>query len=491
MKKYIISIFALAAAVACSKMGSEPVQQPNSPSEKIPGIEYEKLVVNTGAETKTSLNGTSCAWSEGDSFKVFDDQTDYASENTFSMTGTDSFEGEVPVGTEDFYAVYGTVGSASGSSSSFTASVTISETQTPVANGFDPAAHVAVAHGTRTPGSTEPVDVTFTTFNRLIKITVPANVTRVVLSSNTAIAGTMTMNCTSEGTLSMTGNATANSVTLSNGGVIPEGTYYLCVAPVNMEGFQMTYTFTDGSTYTKSAAKTLEMASSNQIRNLTISTFPLSLEGFQTSYTYYLAGDKSTANARGSQEIKAGTASVTSLKEGQTLSLECNGALISSISSGNEIHENAKTKDNGTYVYKAYIQNEDGFVTDEKVITSYVTGLPATYTARNTYSGWSIDFTNNTTNTYSMYNGQTSTSPAYALPATSDIKVTVSLEPSAGTTGTFNCNGYTKDYSSSASTLTFDITLQPNATISLSTTNKGTLAGWRYTKLNSTKIEYR
>lgn len=301
MKKYIISIFALAAAVACSKMGSEPVQQPNSPSEKIPGIEYEKLVVNTGAETKTSLNGTSCAWSEGDSFSVFADQTDYASENTFSMTGTDSFEGEVPVGTEDFYAVYGTVGSASGSSSSFTASVTISNTQAPVANSFDPKAHVAVAHGIRTPGSTEPVNVTFSTFNRLIKITVPANVTSVVLSSNTAIAGTMTMNCTSEGTLSMTGNATANSVTLSNGGVIPEGTYYLCVAPVNMEGFQMVYTFTDGSTYTKSSTNTLQMAASNQIRNLTLTVpMPTSADlepaGFYTTYSYGTGSDGATKN---------------------------------------------------------------------------------------------------------------------------------------------------------------------------------------------------
>ncbi len=306
MKKYIISIFALAAAVACSKMGSETVQQPNTPSEHIPGLEYEKLTVNTGAETKTSLNGLTCAWSDGDSFKVFADQTSYASANTFSMTSADSFEGEVPAGTEDFYAVYGNVGIASGSNG-FTASVTIPNIQAAVAGSFDPAAHIAVAHGTRVAGSTEVVEVSFKTFNRLIKISVPENVTSVALSSATNIAGTVSLNSTAEGVLSMSGTASESSVTLTNGGsVIPAGTYYLCVAPVDMAGFQMTYSFTDGSTYTKSSANTLNMAANNQIRNLTLSipdptSADLEPEGFFTTYNYGTgdATDKNVTKANG------------------------------------------------------------------------------------------------------------------------------------------------------------------------------------------------
>lgn len=401
MKKYIIPIMALCAALSsCSK--DSYTQKPaelvaGESSELLPGIRYEAFTIKTDGQSKTILDGTTCKWSEGDAFKVYSDPVGYSSATSFAKkAGENSFEGQVPEGTTDFYAVYASQqNSASYSSGKFSASVTIPAIQAAVAGGFDPAAHVAFAHGTRTPGD-QKSDITFHSVIRLIMVSVPANVTSVTLSSETAISGTVTISF--DGTAASTEGVAGNkSVSLSNGGsVIPEGTYHLCVAPVDMDGFQMTYTFTDGSTYTRSSAKTLAMAASNQIRNLTMSipeatSADLSASGFFTSYNYGVGDGVSKDVA------KANAMSSTAMENG-SISFNNGWGRISTDSESYSIDggaDKAITELPSVSVWKTYSITVSASLGGKKVnsaaVERYITGLPYLANSNTTFSEWSFD----------------------------------------------------------------------------------------------------
>lgn len=305
MKKVIYTIFALSAVMACSKMseGEQEVPQvkdEQSTSEILPGVKYEEFTINTESQTKTTLEGVSCKWSVGDKLSVITNYNGQTTSNSFAMAPgqTDGvFSGQVPEGTTEFFAVYGNGSSYNMANGNLSATVTVPTTQTAVKDSFDPNAHIAVGYGVKQAEGASSVKLA--NFIRLVMISVPENVTSVTLSSNTAIAGSMTLSCTSEGALTMSGNASANSVTINaSNDVIEPGTYYLCVAPVDMVGFQMVYTFTDGSTYTKSSEKTLAMASSTQIRNLKL-TIPAPTAAdlapkFFTTYNYAKGNEGAT-----------------------------------------------------------------------------------------------------------------------------------------------------------------------------------------------------
>lgn len=307
MKKVIYTIFALSTVMACSKMseGKQEVPQVNdeqTTSEILPGVKYEEFTINTESQTKTVLDGLSCKWSVGDKLSVITNYEGQTTSNSFAMAPgqTDGvFSGQVPEGTTEFFAVYGNGSSYNMANGNLSATVTVPTTQTAVKDGFDPDAHIAVGYGVKQAEGASSAHLA--NFIRLVMVSVPENVTSVTLSSDTAIAGSMTLNCTSEGALTMSGNANANSVTINaSNDVIEPGTYYLCVAPVDMVGFQMVYTFTDGSTYTKTSEKTLAMASSTQIRNLKL-TIPAPTAAdlapkFFTTYNYAKGNEGATKN---------------------------------------------------------------------------------------------------------------------------------------------------------------------------------------------------
>ena len=125
-------------------------------------------------------------------------------------------------------------------------------------------------------------------------------------------------------------------------------------------------------------------------------------------------------------------------------------------------------------------------------ITCHITGLPASYTTRTTYSnaGWKGNPSNNTTNTYSFYNNDNLTSPAYYLPNNTDIAVVITISPSYGTEGSFSCNDTSKNFNSDGGTFTYNLSMiNPKTTITIKANISGSSA--RYCKLNSTNIKYR
>lgn len=386
MKKVIYTIFALSAVMACSKMseGKQEVPQVNdeqTTSEILPGVKYEEFTINTESQTKTVLDGLSCKWSVGDKLSVITNYEGQTTSNSFAMAPgqTDGvFSGQVPEGTTEFFAVYGNGSSYNMANGNLSATVTVPTTQTAVKDGFDPNAHIAVGYGVKQAEGASSAHLA--NFIRLVMISVPENVTSVTLSSNTAIAGSMTLNCTSEGALTMSGNANANSVTLNaSNGVIEPGTYYLCVAPVDMVGFKMTYTFTDGSTYTKTSAKTLEMASSTQIRNLKLdfnSIIPtISISGCLTSYNYAVGDgvDKNvnTANSTANNAMESGKVTIDRTEGWDGYTYGYNDGT----NHDGETEIPASTKPEWKeYDYYGYINVAGKTIKD--TIKRYITGLP-------------------------------------------------------------------------------------------------------------------
>lgn len=451
MKKYIIPIIALCAALSsCSKDSAVPAKIESSPSEFLPGFNYESLVVRTGERSKTSLDGTSCAWTEDDSFKVYSNPTSFSQANTFTQNGDNSFEGKVPEGTTEIYAVYSNQRhSCSFSGGKFVANVTIPTTQAPVSEDFDANAHVALAHGIVSPEKTS-TSVTFHTANRLIKVSVPENVTSVELSSETAIAGALTLSYDGV-SIAMTGTASSNSIVLSDGGkVITAGIYYLCVAPVDMVGFQMTYTFTDGSTYTRSSSKKLEMAGSNQIRNLTMSVpMPgIAIDGFYSTYDYYVGNDFGKANDASNRlrlsegEIIANDADGWN---GIKYGYEVDGQEVSNLNSGTGLAANVKSVGKKTVTGKIFCAG----VIQTATLQRDVTGLPFIDESIS-----AANFTNWKTSNASIANGGIAlkgaattsncgyaVSDAFHVPSPIPTQVTIKAKSSAGLS-TSNSNVY-------------------------------------------------
>lgn len=408
MKKYILT-FAALSLVACSKSDPEAMEQ-GIAFNTVESAQYDTIVFNAASSTKTYLNQTgqnvfNCAWNDDESFRVYSDADGYSAAETFvNETGTSIFSGQVPKGTTDMYAVYAAVEPRNPSCSEglFKATVTIPLEQKAVrADNFDPSAHFGLAHCTRVVGTTTPVSLQFTTLNRFIKVTVPEHTSSVTLSSASAISGSVTMSCDADGKVALASVPQSKSVTLvpASGSTIAAGAYYLCVAPVDIEGFTMEYSFDDGSTYTKASEKTLSMASDPTIRNLsldfgTIAKPSVSISGFYTSYNYGVGEETSknitTANNMSSGAFVDGNVSYT---EGTGWSQTTKYYSLDGVK--NDFASGFTVSGMGTYKIKG-IMSFGGVECQSGELTRYITGLP--YTANPPSSGewsnasWNVSF---------------------------------------------------------------------------------------------------
>ena len=213
--KFILAALAIAATASCQEDG-------------LTGSEFtretESATIISGADTKTSLNGKEIHWTSDDKIAVFDN-TNY--KNKFNITDCEgsyaTFSGEVTTGTTQIYAVYPYELAVSASGSNLV--VNIPTDQTSKAGSFAEEHNISVAKGVKTPGYEAIGDVTFQNVCALLKFTIPSYISdahTVTLSSNSVIAGNMSVDCSgdspactisSEGSksISMTGDYPAGS----------------------------------------------------------------------------------------------------------------------------------------------------------------------------------------------------------------------------------------------------------------------------------------
>lgn len=227
MKKNMIVL----GCVLCAFTLFSCQKEENNPQETIPAgtVEddvpagYSKLTLSAVSDdTKTTLDGTTVKWKTEDQIKV------YCSDGTasdFTLVGeggsaTGSFAGSVPSGETALYAIY--PNDLYSSVSEATVNVTIPATQ----DGVFGNANIAVA-------KVEAETMAFKNVNAFIGFTLPAGITKVVVSSvgdSGNLSGTLAVDCSGEtpvaGSLSDAGTSITATFPESTG-----GTYYVAVAP--------------------------------------------------------------------------------------------------------------------------------------------------------------------------------------------------------------------------------------------------------------------
>lgn len=192
--------------------------------------------VEVEGETETRLSfgdkDIKMNWEVGDKIKLYDG---CSSPHVLEYTSTGKFEGSVCQNSSfsDYRAVYPV------SATSSYNDVTIGATQTAVDKSFDKASVPMIAY------APEKNKLSFNRAFSLLKITVPAGYSKIVVSDYNAsgdasyLSGAATLTYNSE--VSVVKNSGTSSVTLvpSSGTEIAGGTYYLSVFPCNLTGLQL------------------------------------------------------------------------------------------------------------------------------------------------------------------------------------------------------------------------------------------------------------
>ena len=234
MKKYFNILTCAACAVALLSCQKE-IEAPEIQEDGIIPSGYTLETLRGQSEaTKTTVDNSVTLWAENDQIKVI------CSDNSVSNftiqdgvgTNTGDFTGLVPEGKTAVYAVYPAANYSSVSGSTVKVSIPSSQT------GVFGAGNIAVAK------VASDHSMAFKNVNAFISFTIPAEITKVVISSvgGADLAGTLSVACSGDAPAAGALENGASSVTTTfpdaNG-----GTYYISVAPgVNHpKGLLMTY----------------------------------------------------------------------------------------------------------------------------------------------------------------------------------------------------------------------------------------------------------
>ena len=234
MKRYL-NILICAALAAASLSCEKEKNAPEAAGEGLvpPGYTMETLV-GKSEQTKTTIDNGATLWAEGDQIKVIcsdNSASDFLLEEGAGFS-TGKFRGPVPEGKTALYAVYPAARYASVNGT--TVKVTIPAEQT----GLFGAGNIAVAK----VGADQ--NMSFKNCNAFISFTIPADITKVVISSvsGASLGGTLSVSCSGDvpaaGALESGVSSITTTFPNANG-----GTYYISVAPgvSHSKGLLLTY----------------------------------------------------------------------------------------------------------------------------------------------------------------------------------------------------------------------------------------------------------
>lgn len=293
MKKIYSILFAATALFAASSCQKEIA----GPETEAPQAGAMTVTATIDAEGKTTLDGLSTYWAEGDKISVFDSNKG-ANNRCFTIAATEfpakkatfTYDGEFVMpqnGQEDptVVALYPYQADAYCDffyyDRNYITGIEVPAAQTAVAGSFDPAATFALAIGTQ---STKD-NLTFNNLYSLLKFTVKdSGVKKVTVTTgeNEFIAGTAKVQLALDATKKpvftggvLTASGT-NTVTLNcAAGFVPGTTYYIAVAPAAYTSIKIAL---DGEVVKESAAaKTLAantVYSLGELADLPVETTP-------------------------------------------------------------------------------------------------------------------------------------------------------------------------------------------------------------------------
>ncbi len=235
--------FAFMCAVCALTLFSCQKEENVNEEESVVPAGYSRLTLSAVCdETKTTLDGTTVKWKAGNQIKVYCSD---ASASDFTLVGeggnpTGDFSGFVPSGKTALYAVYPK--DRYSSVSSTTVNVTIPASQ----EGTFGEGNIAVA---KVDGETH--NMAFKNVNAFVGFTVPADITKVVVSSvgGENLSGTLAVDCSGENPVAGALSDGGSSITVT----FPEstgGTYYVAIAPGINHTKGLLLTWYNGTTVT-------------------------------------------------------------------------------------------------------------------------------------------------------------------------------------------------------------------------------------------------
>lgn len=249
-----------ASIVALTVMGC----QENETIQHAGALETLEIVTPTHMDTRTALdtNGVSVKWTEGDAIAVYDYSTPKRSFTAEITEGTTRFKGKITPRQSNFIAVYPYEHAAENMTEQKVV-LHLPQEQTAVKGSFGEELNLSVAAGVRNIDGS-PSQIRFRNVCQLFKLTVPqyadGRIAKIVFSTAKDIAGELVVGFASNNPQIGTENLSGKQIILlppAGNAAFEEGTYYMVLAPVAVEGFTLTLTDTQGKAYSQRSSATL------------------------------------------------------------------------------------------------------------------------------------------------------------------------------------------------------------------------------------------
>ncbi len=271
--RHLLRVFGCAICAislfACAKETETPVDPTNSESVKI-------TLTALSEQTKTTIDAGVTKWADGDKIKVIceDGSVSAPFEIVDGVGGTSaSFAGYIPAGKTALHAVYPAASFSAVSGT--TVKVVIPASQ----DGVFGAGNIAVAN------VAADHSMAFKNVNAFISFTVPADVTKVVISSvdGSPLAGTLSVDCSGSApaaTTSYESTAPAISAEIDGAG----GTYYVSALPgqAHAKGLLFEYYKTEAAAYVQTGSYYLNKSIS------TVANSNIQMGEVETEGNYYV-----------------------------------------------------------------------------------------------------------------------------------------------------------------------------------------------------------
>lgn len=247
MKQHILYHISLVLGVALCLFACNEEDFVDNTTQELSSLE----LYTSSTNTRTSLldDGTTVVWNAEDELAVYDYE---AAKHRFiadNISGSSArFIGKITAKKDYFLALYPYELGAEALSANNEIVVTLPQAQTAAESTFAPNLNVSVAKGARNVDGS-PSNITFYNVCQLLKFTVPAyaagKIKQIEFVANTPIAGEMHVDYSTDVPKAVIAADAAKSVTIvppAGTTAFNAGTYYIVSAPVELNGFTMSFT---------------------------------------------------------------------------------------------------------------------------------------------------------------------------------------------------------------------------------------------------------
>lgn len=260
MKQYITCRILLIFSVALCLFACNEEDFMDTTNQELSSLE----LYTSSANTRTSLldDGTTVVWNEDDKLAVYDYE---ATKHRFiadNVNGSSArFLGKITAKKDNFLALYPYELGGETLSAQQEIVVTLPQEQIAAESTFAPNLNISVAKGARNVDGSPSV-ITFYNVCQLLKFTVPSyaagKIKQIEFETNTPIAGELSVDYSTDVPKAVIATDAAKRITIvppTGTTTFGAGTYYIVSAPVQLNGFTMTFTC-DGTSYSLSSNTT-------------------------------------------------------------------------------------------------------------------------------------------------------------------------------------------------------------------------------------------